>query len=656
MEPSLRLIKNYYSIISRAHEESKYFDSLPLNRFWAGENLKTMRSIISDASSLQDVIHNAQKTFMFSVNSSEQIKERAVDWLLTEQHSRDVDISTFPKSVQESSHSFPDNNVLRGGRILTPDFLRTVNIGVEIQRSLQLRDRKVRIVELGGGLGHLARTLRLMGVSCSHLIIDLPETLVFSYGFLKSNFPDSRFLLIDNYTQVSEIQAGSYDFAFLPVSCADFLREGMFDLFVNTASMGEMRNEVIRHWMSFIQTRIRPRYLITLNRYLNTIDPAIHGWRLDENECSVHYDQLWRIMKWELEPSFTRCPYLDPLIARYVLIIAERLQEKSTEECIAKSQALIEEVKFQDWWRLSHQAGDMTMRENVLVNDMTVSGTLFKLWESIRLCPSAEVVAMLLVYLDTLLRCEHREFEEVKYYQELFLSIYERVPDSGLKVMAENIRWRLQYRERITAVKLIAETSTFNLVQAGDRYLAVSKWLGPTELFRERLGERDLVPLLLSGETLDEVRAKVQQFAGEVNPPPSLLETYLGYNLVEAEGRYWAVATSMGPTELFKERLGHRDLAPLLFSADTLDEVKTKVQELAPRVSEGPRLLEAYQGYNLVAYEGIVWAVAIAAGPVDLTKLSTRNILLSREQLICATTVEDARLLVERKECKRLVR
>ncbi len=652
MEPSLRFVKDYYSVISQAHEESKYFDSLPLNRFWAGENLKTMRTIISDACSLQDIVHNAQKTFMFSVNSSEQIKERAVDWLLAEQHSRDIDIFTFPQSVQESSHSFPDNNVLRGGRILTPDFLRTVNIGVEIQRSLQLGGRKVCIVELGGGLGHLARTLRLMGVSCSHLIIDLPETLVFSYGFLKSNFPDSRFLLIDSHAQVSEIESGSYDFAFLPVSCADFLTEGMFDLFINTASMGEMRNEVIRHWMSFIQTRIRPRYLITLNRFLNTIDPAIHGWRLDENECSVHYDQLWRIIKWELEPSFTRCPYLDTLIARYVLIIAERLSGKSTEECIAESQALIEEVKFQDWWRLSHQPGVMTMRENVHVNDMAMSGALFKLWEAIRLCPSAEVVAMLLVYLDTLLRCENREFEEVKYYQELFLSIYDRLPDPEMKIMAENIRQRLQYRERITGVKLIAETSTFNLVQTGQRYMAVSKGLGPTELFKERLGERDLAPLLFSADTLDEVKAKVLELAPRVREGPRLLEAYQGYNVVEAEGRYWAIATSMGPTDLFKERLGDRDVAPLLFSADTLDEVKAKVQQLAPRVREGPRLLEAYQGYNLVAYEGIVWAVAIAAGPVDLCEPKTKYTLFSQGQLMCAATVEDARLLVERKECE----
>lgn len=582
MEQSLRLIKDYYSTIARAYEESKHFDSLPLNRFWAGENLVTMRSIISGAASLQDVIHNAQKTFMFSVNSSEPIKERAVDWLLAEQRSRNVDMFSFPQDVQESSHSFSGNNVLRGGRILTPDFLRTVNIAIEIQRNLQKSDRKMRIVELGGGLGHLARTLRLMGVSCSHLIIDLPETIVFSYSFLKSNFPDSRLVLVSGSEQIPEIETERYDFAFVPVQCADILTNGKFDLFINTASMGEMRNEVIRHWMKFIQARLRTQYLITLNRFLNTINPTLHGWRLDENECSVHYDRLWRIIKWELEPSFTRCPYLDTLIARYVLIIAERLSGKSTEECIAESGTLIDEVKLQDWWRLSHASGVMTMRENVLVNDMTMSGTLFKLWEAIRLYPSAEVVAMLLQYLDTLLSYEDREFEEVNYYQKLFVNLYDVQHNPGLSEIAEDIKQRLQHRLRGGAVELIGETPAFNLVQAGEQYLAVSKTLGPTDLFVERLGKRDLPPVLFSAKTLEAVQEKIKQFV--------------------------------------------------------------------PRVHEPPRLLESFQGYNLVEHEGIIWIVAIAAGPVDLTIPESKRVLLSQGQLMCAATVEGARSAVKRKE------
>jgi hypothetical protein len=264
-----------------------------------------------------------------------------------------------------------------------------------------------------------------------------------------------------------------------------------------------------------------------------------------------------------------------------VLIIAQRLPKKNAEECIEESRALIEEVKQQDWWRLSNEPGVMTMRENVLVNDMTMSGTLFKLWEAIRLCPSAEFVSMLLQYLDTLLSHENREFEEVNYYQKLFLNLYDGLHNPWLSEIAEDIKRRLQHRLRGGAIELIGETPAFNLVQAGPQYLAVSKTLGPTDLFVERLGERDLIPVI--------------------------------------------------------------------FSAKTLEAVKEKIEQFVPRVYECPRLLESLQGYNLVEYEGIVWIVAIAAGPVDLTNPDTKRALLSQGQLMCAATIEDARLAVESK-------
>lgn len=511
MEQSFKLIQAYYSKVATECEESKYFDSLPLNYFWSSENLEMMRSIISNAAALEDIIHLSQKTFMFSVNSSDPIKERAVDWLLSEQCSRKIDLFSLPPEIQESSYSFPGNRVLRENRVLTPDFLRTVNISTEIEKNIQRGGPKLRIVEIGGGLGHLARTMRLMGVSCSHLIIDLPETLVFSYSFLRMNFPDMRFLLVSGSEQVPEIEAGRYDFAFVPVHCAESIVNANFDLFVNTASMGEMRNETIRHWMNYIQNRLRLRYLFTLNRYLNTINPILHAWRWAENECSVHYDQFWRILKWELEPSYTRCPYLDTLIARYVMIIAERFPGKNVVECMAEGQALVEEIKQQDWHRLSHESSAMTMRENIFVHDMMTSGTLFKLWEAFRLYPSADSVAMLLTYLYTLLKYEDREFEEVKYYEEMFLKLYNPVHDLGLWKIAEDINQRLRHRGKFEPVKLIGESANFNFVQMGERYLAVAKALGPTDLFVERLGERELSPFVLLGGTFDEVQTKTAE-------------------------------------------------------------------------------------------------------------------------------------------------
>ena len=286
-----------------------------------------------------------------------------------------------------------------------------------------------------------------------------------------------------------------------------------FDLFINTASMGEMNNVVIRYWMDLIQNRLSVTYLYTLNRYLNTIIRDEHQWRLDENECSVHYDARWSIMQWEVEPSFTRCPYVDTQVSRYVEIIAHRLDSVDTEACHQRAKSLIENVKHEDWYRMppTHPPV-MTMRDNILVHDMKMKGTLFKLWDALRLYPTAEAAAMILQYLSTLLRYEGKEFEEVQFYEQLFLRLYN--PERDLALQAT----RDYHSERVT------RQAKPLLSQAG--------------IFRRFLREvRRCFPLPRS----------------TTGTPPQLVKTTVDYNVVLYEGQYYALPQSLGPVEIDKD-------------------------------------------------------------------------------------------------------
>src|ERR1035441_7518746 len=96
------------------------------------------------------------------------------------------------------------------------------------------------------------------------------------------------------------VKPDAYDFVFVPSCYAEQIDVGGSELFVNTASLGEMRNETIRYWMDFIQRRTAVKHLFTQNRFLNTIDPFQHAWRWEENEASVHYDASWAVLKWDL--------------------------------------------------------------------------------------------------------------------------------------------------------------------------------------------------------------------------------------------------------------------------------------------------------------------------------------------------------------------
>lgn len=402
----LDLVRAFYQKVLPDCE--KFYEKCPLNEFWGGSNLLSMRGIIGTAQSMTEVIHLAQRTFMFSVNVPDEPKRWAVEWLV--RHMEENDRWCF---VEESKFSLPDNNVEMDGKIYTPDLLRCANIATEIFfEVMHGAARPFTVFELGGGLGHLARVLKLSGVATKHVIVDLPETLVFSYCFLRSNFPEATFYLADSAMQSPGVDA---DFVFVPVAYAEGLVGKPFDLFLNTASMGEMRNETVHYWMNFVQNKLKPQYLFTLNRFLNTLGPGL-AWRKHENECQQHFDTGWQILKWEIEPEYLRCPYVDTLVSRYVEIIAARERDSIQSKL---SPATLAAVRMEDWWRLRHEGHVMGMRDNPICVDGTMDGTLFKLWELMRLSPSVEVVDMMLVYLSKLNRDPVHPFEELSYYENL---------------------------------------------------------------------------------------------------------------------------------------------------------------------------------------------------------------------------------------------
>jgi hypothetical protein len=388
--------------------------------------------------------------------------------------------------------------------------------------------------------------------------------------------------------QAARIRPTGCDFVFVPSCFAESIDFTGVEVFVNTASLGEMNNLTIRYWMEFVQRRTPVKYLFTQNRFLNTIDPGPDGhiWRWQENECSVHYDSSWTILKWDLEPPWYQCPYIAPLSARSLDIVATRESPLDPRAAAQRSARLLEEVKQEDWFRFADTPPHMTVRQNRLVTDVTMTGALFKLWESIRLRPTAEAVWVLLRYLETLIHSERIAFEETRYYQQLFLKLAEIDEQPDFKPYLSALRER--HAEPTSRIEKVGETQDYNFVSvvfrvgtateqsSAKKYYAIAKAMGPVDLFRERLGEREFPGLLWVGDTLETVMEKAK--TSEHGQPAVRLEGNLdGYNIIGTQSGYLAVAQSLGPVNLFQERLGERELAPVLLKAGTYEEIRKKI-------------------------------------------------------------------------------
>ena len=200
--------------------------------------------------------------------------------------------------------------------------------------------------------------------------------------------------------------------------------------------MTEMHNDVISYWFDFLQADERVKYIYLDNRFINRCEIDDH--RVNESACFGSLDAQWDIKYWAFDDPATHNPYLSTLHPTNLRLIAERLSHKLPPEQLSKqSETLFEEVKNEDWLQESMQPledGNIAIEISRYLNywprtfgthrfDGSTSGTLFKLWNAIRLQPSIDKVHAMLAYLKFLRTGMPDGFRiEEEYYYEALLS------------------------------------------------------------------------------------------------------------------------------------------------------------------------------------------------------------------------------------------
>ena len=110
------------------------------------------------------------------------------------------------------------------------------------------------IAEIGAGNGNLMSLLKHHFNSKCIINVDLPETLTLCIPFLANLFPNAKILLPNEINEkVGEDALLNYDFIFLTPGQITLLEENLIDLFINTASFGEMNMPQIEEYINLIQ-------------------------------------------------------------------------------------------------------------------------------------------------------------------------------------------------------------------------------------------------------------------------------------------------------------------------------------------------------------------------------------------------------------------
>jgi hypothetical protein len=116
------------------------------------------------------------------------------------------------------------------------------------------------VLEIGGGYGGLAHHLSNICRNATYIIIDLPETLLFSASYLSLLDHQKKIYIYDRNDFPELIQSGAvecYDFILLPNYKLNSLTHLRFDLVINVASLQEMRTSQAEAYLDFIRETCR---------------------------------------------------------------------------------------------------------------------------------------------------------------------------------------------------------------------------------------------------------------------------------------------------------------------------------------------------------------------------------------------------------------
>jgi glycosyl transferase family 2 len=495
-------LDDYRDALGREHEWRKE-RNYPLNQFWGNANQIMIAQALDESQSAEEAVARILESDLYVHHVDAPLVDKSIDWHLRKYKDLGCDVDQLSPGVQES-FLFPAREVRqRAGRRLSPDFFRHCYVAHRAATIMSGKSRP-RILELGAGIGNVARLFREIHGSANYFICDIPETLIFARLFLSLTQPAARILWAHDAGELEREDTASYDYVLVPTALSGSLRAHSFDLFMNFHSLGEFDNEAIRFWMGWLQGAERARHIFVCNRYLNLIEPGRHDWRLRENEASVSFDDRWRPIAWEVEPGHLACPYIGTMQSRYLLFLAadeppqpEQMRKTEGERALAAALEM-------NALRVLTAGPPTSFRLAMLAHDLTMTGPLFHLWNAARLTESAETLFHLVRYLDCLFPPGHRFVEERPFYLQ---KLRKRLAHEPPGAYPEIERWvqdaQHEPKSRQRNIRLVSSYKGYNLVEIDGAVVALRQDLGPIDLDKERVGERELPPFILRSELSD---------------------------------------------------------------------------------------------------------------------------------------------------------
>jgi putative sugar O-methyltransferase len=367
----------------------------------------------------------------FSALANRRIVEKVCEWYVARLRAHGVNLSEMSPAIGESPATRTEVQVELDGRTISPDFLRCIWYVHTLEAAGVAMHDLGMVLEIGSGYGQLARLLKLTAPTATIVLVDLADSLVVSRAFLNQSFPHARVLCLPEDGAADKLS--DYDFVLVEHDSCDLLLGHAFDLAINTWSFGEMAHSTVARYFDLLQRDLRVDTLFTVNRCPTLLQVDASN-RHKNGDWLVSLDDRWDVLHFEFDPPEMRCPYLT-VAPRLLSLIARRSTDIATMQEAARRD--LADVVDQDWviysildtvdpyrippaerrrlssvWNFDERIGDDTVFDaekysaaldnrlvGVHVIDGGMGGTLFKLWNAVRLLRTPLATRLMRLYL-----------------------------------------------------------------------------------------------------------------------------------------------------------------------------------------------------------------------------------------------------------------
>jgi hypothetical protein len=362
----------------------------------------------------------------FTSYPSPAFNEAVVAWLESHLGARHgFAIADLPAGLDELEIPPAATIVRRAGRKLSPDLLRYVAYARQLGDAMAGDGRgPADILEIGGGYGGLARTLKSFNPQCRYWLTDLPESLRCAEIYLRAAFPEARIARLD---AAFAGEAPEAEFYLVPVEeAARVLAGRKFDLAINVWSFGEMPNEYVRLWLKLLQRDCTVGWLFTINSFMAPVTPASAN-RVKLGDWLFGLDERWSIEQFEIDPAVHRCPLIRNFPKGVGLVARRVIDDDGIARMREAASRELEAVHREDWARIAaneHSRSDPARPERMIdraepdwhtlscrrllaltdyIGHFNIEagkdGPFFRLWNEYRMNRNEDAAALLVAYL-----------------------------------------------------------------------------------------------------------------------------------------------------------------------------------------------------------------------------------------------------------------